>query len=753
VFRHIRSKLIAAFAVPLAVVVGVAAFGTFLSVGQLHSTSDETALVSSVAGPTGVVQDLQAERQYALLDILRGTSAAPASVAGLSAARTMLQTDAAVKSFETTLADATGQQRATYANALAALAGLPHARALWAPARASLRPVPDAIGLAQATDQAYSAIVYAFSAATAALPVPLHRNALEAVVLFGLIALIGAVALFVLVARVSASVSRPLVELARQAEELALVALPATVRAILNDKEGKEAPKLPSIDVDAKGEVAEMARAIEAVGKTAVELAAGQATLSRNLAEAFVNLGRRNQNLVTRQLEYISEIELKEADPESLEELFRLDHLATRMRRNAESLLILAGSGPARQWSAAVPAMDVARAASAEVEDYKRLRLHHFDQAQIAGSVTTDLVHILAELIENALSFSPPGSPVDLYGRFLEGGYVIVIVDSGIGMSDADLETANRRLQGEGAGDEVPGRYLGHFVAGRLAARHGIAISLQTSHSGGLVARVKVPAELIDEPVADLSASSEVLSGPPPAPASGRPQGQSATTAAGPSVLPTPPAPASPPPTVAVPPPGQALPGRPAEPTPPRPPVAEPPPAQPPTGPARPLTFTDQKAPATLARTAPDLTILSPLAATEAATDKEPSGLGAQPHLARPPQPEAQPLQAPQPAQAAPPARQWQQAVPVQAPTPAVPPAYTANGSGASTLGSAGGSPSLPKLATRVPGASLPPEDGSLRRETPTTTTRSPLGITAALSQYLSATSNDGRHEKGDSTR
>ncbi len=259
-----------------------------------------------------------------------------------------------------------------------------------------------------------------------------------------------------------------------------------------------------------------MARALEAVNKTAVELATGQAALRRNLSDAFVNLGRRNQNLVTRQLEYISEIELKEADPESLEELFRLDHLATRMRRNAESLLILAGSGPARQWSAAVPAMDVARAASAEVEDYKRLRLHHFDPAMMTGAVTTDLVHIMAELVENALTFSPPGSPVDVYGRFLEGGYVIVIVDSGIGMSAEDLDLANHRLGGEGSESEVPGRYLGHFVAGRLAARHGIAISLQSSHSGGLVARVKIPASLIEEPVPDLSAVAEVRSALPP---------------------------------------------------------------------------------------------------------------------------------------------------------------------------------------------------------------------------------------------
>jgi hypothetical protein len=354
-FRHIRSKLIAAFAVPLAVVIAVSAFGTYLAIGQLRSANGYSALISATVGPAGVVQDLQAERQYAILDILHGASTAPTSLAGLSATRVMLQTDAAVRNFQDDLASATHQQQKTYAAAVAALAGLPHARAEWAPARASLHPLPDAVAVAQATNQAYGAMVYGLSAATASLPAPLHRDALIQLVLFGLVLVIGAAALFVLVTRVSASVSTPLIELARQAEELAEVALPATVRSILDAKDDGETPKLPSIDVDGKGEVAEMARAIEAVGKTAVELAAGQAALRRNLAEAFVNLGRRNQNLVTRQLEYISEIELKEADPESLEELFRLDHLATRMRRNAESLLILAGSGPARQWSAAVP--------------------------------------------------------------------------------------------------------------------------------------------------------------------------------------------------------------------------------------------------------------------------------------------------------------------------------------------------------------------------------------------------------------
>jgi signal transduction histidine kinase len=347
----------------------------------------------------------------------------------------------------------------------------------------------------------------------------LHNNAIRQAGEFGLAGLVGTLLGLVLLALVSRSISRPLARLAHQAEELASTHLPATLHSMLNSDAGTIPEGLP-ITVSGQDEVSEVARALDAVQRTAIELGAGQVVLRRNLSEAFVNLGRRTQNLVTRQLEYISDIELKEADPESLEELFRLDHLATRMRRNAESLLILAGSGPARQWSAAVPAMDVARAASAEVEDYKRLRLHHFDPAMIKGEVTTDLVHVLAELTENALSFSPPGSPVDVYGRFLQDGYVVVVVDSGIGMSASDLDIANQRLEGLGSDDGVPGRYLGHFVAGRLAARHGLSISLQASQSGGLVARVRIPAELIEAPVADLSAGAEVrpMAVPPPVP-------------------------------------------------------------------------------------------------------------------------------------------------------------------------------------------------------------------------------------------
>jgi signal transduction histidine kinase len=678
VFRHIRSKLIAAFAVPLAILVAVAGLEAVSSLGQINSVDQETSLASASVGPGGVVQALQTERIYAVLSIFTATepNALAPSLQGLTPASDGLyqnvakleaQTNIAISSFQSTVRGAGHQAELIYAQTFQELGTLDKTRAYWAKAGGvadAITPVPyisKYAKLVSETYQGYTNIIDALEGGTAGVPlkisdptlrtgvealytslegtesqwqvvedlfnaamsngsaqktqiqqalqdygadlawaarlnsygsgaftnaiynenqssvnqsieldvgfmglgqVPpmqsvlqaftepacvrtasekclattvtptafgegqiatvvnskassLRTSAVEQAITFGAVGALGTVLGLLLVIMVSRSVSRPLVDLARQADELATTTLPATVKAILDaGAAGTEMPKVPKVSVTSRDEVAGMARALEAVNKTAVEMAAGQAALRRNLADAFVNLGRRNQNLVTRQLEYISEIELKEADPESLEELFRLDHLATRMRRNAESLLILAGSGPARHWSSSVPAMDVARAASAEVEDYKRLRLHHFDPAQITGGVTTDLVHIMAELIENALTFSPPGSPVDVYGRFLEGGYVIVIVDSGIGMSADDLETANRRLEGQGSDGEVPGRYLGHFVAGRLASRHDIAISLQASHSGGLVARVKIPALLIEDPVPDLSAVAEVRSAP-----------------------------------------------------------------------------------------------------------------------------------------------------------------------------------------------------------------------------------------------
>ena len=498
-------------------------------------------------------------------------------------------------------------------------------------------------------------------------------------------------------------------ELSRQVQEFITVAVPAAVQAAL-DNPGAELPALPALDQSGPPELASLARAMQALGNAAVALAAEQTALRQSFAEAFVNLGRRNQNLVTRQLEYISELELGEADPQKLDQLFRLDHLATRMRRNAESLLILAGSGPARQWDAPVPAMDIARAASAEVEDYKRLRLHHFDPAMISGAATTDLVHILAELMENALAYSPPGSQVDVYGRFLEGGYVVVIVDSGIGMGEEELARANRRLAGETLEQDLPGRYLGHFVAGRLSARHGVTASLQPSHSSGLVARVKVPSELVEEPPGDLPQVPAAQPAPsydpgPLSPADLEPAFEPSILA---SAAPAPPAPAPEPALVTS------------------------------SGPA-PAPEPSALASASASPTSAPLT-LSPEPRTSYGTDglvDEPTGQAVRAAALAP---DLGPLSPLARALAEPEARQLAGQGDTPSPDDAV-------GSAAQARTTAD---ALRKLTRRVPGAALSEEDGTLRRDTPATPNIDASVVRSALFHYLSATnrSNGTEHNQ-----
>ena len=159
-----------------------------------------------------------------------------------------------------------------------------------------------------------------------------------------------------------------------------------------------------------------MAATLKALQDSAVGLAVEQAVLRRNLSDSFLNLGRRNQNLLARQLDFITELESRETDHDVLASPYRLDHLATRMRRNAESLLVLAGVEPPREWGAPVPLVDVVRAAVGEVEAYQRVLLQRIEPAMIAGSTATDLAHLLAELVENGLAFSPPGLPVEVRG-------------------------------------------------------------------------------------------------------------------------------------------------------------------------------------------------------------------------------------------------------------------------------------------------------------------------------------------------
>ena len=298
---------------------------------------------------------------------------------------------------------------------------------------------------------------------------------------------------------VSRSITKPLRSLTRQAKEMAERRLPDAVIDILETPLGDDV-QVPTVDpvvVHTRDEVADVSTALNTVQDTALDLAVEQAVLRRNIADSFVNLGRRNQNLLGRQLDFITELETNETDPDTLSNLFRLDHLATRMRRNAESLLVLAGIEPPRKWAAPVRLTDVIRAALGEVEDYQRVTVRGVEPATIIGSAAADLAHLLAELIENALVFSPPDQTVDIRGRTRPDGYTLAVIDSGLGMPSTDVTDANRRLAGAESFTIAPSKYLGHYVAGNLAARHNIHVTLDNSPGNGITATIDLPPTLL----------------------------------------------------------------------------------------------------------------------------------------------------------------------------------------------------------------------------------------------------------------
>ena len=296
-----------------------------------------------------------------------------------------------------------------------------------------------------------------------------------------------------LLRRAIRSIARPLQELSVQAEDVARTRLPEAVAT--QQQEGAEQVHLPALRANGAAEVHEVAQAFNDVQDTALRLASEQAALRRNQAEALTNLGRRNQTLLARQLDFISSLETRETDPVFLDHLFKLDHLASRMRRNAESLLILAGSETPRRRRKSAPIPEIVRAAMSEVEEFERVRIGNMRDATIAGPAVIDLIHLLSELIENALAFSPPDTTVEIDGRSLgQGGYQFAIIDHGVGMSDVELVAANHRLRGQDELRGMPTRYLGQYVVAKLASKTGAHVRLQPTAGGrGVTALVILP--------------------------------------------------------------------------------------------------------------------------------------------------------------------------------------------------------------------------------------------------------------------
>jgi signal transduction histidine kinase len=351
----------------------------------------------------------------------------------------------------------------------------------------------------------------AMSAELARTADDVQADALRRERMFAWLAGVTLVAAFALTWLVSRSITKPLRSLTQQARELANERLPVAVDHVLRTPFGEDVvlPEVAPVRVATRDEVVDVANALNSVQHTALDLAVGQAVLRRNIADSFVNLGRRNQNLLRRQLDYITEFEKREDDPDALSNLFRLDHLATRMRRNAESLLVLAGIEPARSWATPVSLTDVVRSALGEVEDFQRVAVRDLPSAMVVGQATSDLAHLLAELVENALVFSPPAQPVEIRGtRAPDGTYRISIVDRGEGMSPDQLAEANRRLAQAESFTVSPSKSLGHFVAGNLAARHGIVVHLEPGTGGrGIVAVVELPPSVLANAAGLLSAA------------------------------------------------------------------------------------------------------------------------------------------------------------------------------------------------------------------------------------------------------
>ncbi|WP_422735880.1 nitrate- and nitrite sensing domain-containing protein [Micromonospora sp. WMMD729] len=309
----------------------------------------------------------------------------------------------------------------------------------------------------------------------------------------GLLAVIASVVVSITTAR---TLLRQLDRLRQAAWQLADERLPRVVDRLGRGEEVDVATEAPPLEFGTD-EIGQVGKAFNAVQETALRTAVEQAELRRNVREVFLSLARRTQALVHRQLTLLDAMERREHDAEELEDLFRVDHLATRMRRNAENLIVLSGSTPGRAWRRNVPMVDVVRGAVAEVEDYTRVNVLPLGAVSLAGRAVGDIIHLLAELIENGLSFSPPHTTVEVRGQLVANGFAIEIEDRGLGMSEEDLAAANHRIVDQSELNLANAARLGLYVVSRLTERHGVRVRLKESAYGGTTAVVLIPLELI----------------------------------------------------------------------------------------------------------------------------------------------------------------------------------------------------------------------------------------------------------------
>lgn len=342
--------------------------------------------------------------------------------------------------------------------------------------------------------------------------VPMAVGILIRLAAAGLLGMLAIVICVLIALRVGRSLARRLTGVRTAALEMAEHRLPDVVARLRRGEKVDVSREAPELD-HGGDEIGEVGRAFNEVRRTALQSAVDEVTLRRGLNEVFLNIARRSQGLVHRQLALLDRLERQTEDPDELAGLFQVDHLATRLRRHAEDLVILAGAAPGRGWRNPVAAVDVIRGAISEVESYDRVDVGEVQPAGVLGRAVGDVIHLLAELIENAAAFSPPGRRVDVTGRTVPGGYAIEITDHGLGMSPQALAETNRKLSRSPEFDPADSARLGHFVVARLAARHGVRVELRAATPTGTTAVVLVPADLVTEEPALAPVGPAVASG------------------------------------------------------------------------------------------------------------------------------------------------------------------------------------------------------------------------------------------------
>ncbi|NGO72795.1 nitrate- and nitrite sensing domain-containing protein [Streptomyces boncukensis] len=384
-------------------------------------------------------------------------------------------------------------------------------------------------GTATATFDAYRAVEKDLAAHAVEETDQIASDARRDMIVNSAVVVVALLIAFVLAGRMARAMSLSMRTLRGAAFDVAEQRLPMLVDQLSRTDPGQIDTRVKPIPITTRDEIGEVARAFDQVHREAVRLAAEQALLRGNVNAIFTNLSRRNQGLIERQLTLVTEMENNEADPDQLASLFKMDHLATRMRRNGENLLVLAGEEPGRRWTEPVPLVDVLRAAASEVEHYERIEISGVPESEIHGQVVNDLVHLLAELLENAASFSAPQSKVRVRAtRMPDGRVMIEIHDKGIGLTAEDFADINHKLANPPTVDVAVAQRMGLFVVGRLADRHGIRVQLRPSgEQAGTTSLVMLPdvithggggAEGAEEDFTVSRIVPEEQSGPPPQP-------------------------------------------------------------------------------------------------------------------------------------------------------------------------------------------------------------------------------------------